>query len=200
MFTIAMNINNEIIINKSRFICFLIKVYNEEDVRLNLENIKHNYKDATHYCYSYIIDNIKRFNDDGEPGGTAGMPILNALENNNLNYVLAVIVRYFGGIKLGTGGLVRAYSKSTSEAINKTTLNKLERGKNIIIKFNYDKLKIIDNILKDVVIINKIFDDIITYEFNIINNDYDNMIQNIKINSTKIKITDNLLIEKAINN
>ena len=116
MKTISSNIENEIVINKSRFICKIYKVYNEEEVLDKLKDIKKEYKDATHYCYSYIIDNTKRFNDDGEPGGTAGMPILNVLENSNLNYILAVVIRYFGGIKLGAGGLLRAYSSAANEA------------------------------------------------------------------------------------
>ena len=99
-------------INKSKFYGIIIPINNIEEIPNILNNIKNEYKDATHYCYAYILDNIKRFNDDGEPGGTAGMPILNVLENNNLNHLLAVVVRYFGGIKLGAGGLVRAYTNS----------------------------------------------------------------------------------------
>ena len=97
-------------------------VDNIEDINNILNNIKNEYKDATHYCYAYIIDNTKRFNDDGEPGGTAGMPILNVIEQNNLNHVLIVVVRYFGGIKLGAGGLVRAYSKISYECIKQDKL------------------------------------------------------------------------------
>ena len=114
MNTINNNVNNEYLINKSKFICYLIKVDNISDIDYNLNYLKQKYNDATHICYAYIISNIKRFNDDNEPSGTAGMPILNVLENNNLNYVLAVIIRYFGGIKLGAGGLVRAYTKSVT--------------------------------------------------------------------------------------
>ena len=95
MKTISKNIENEIIINKSRFICKLVKVYSEEDVINALNSAKEEYKDATHYCYSYIIDNTERFNDEGEPGVTAGMPILNVLKQNELNYVLCIVIRYF---------------------------------------------------------------------------------------------------------
>lgn len=198
MFTIKNNINSEIIINKSRFISFLFKVHNEDEVKKLLEETKKNYKDATHYCYSYIIDNTKRFNDNGEPSGTAGLPILNVLENNDLNYVLCIVVRYFGGIKLGAGGLVRAYTKSVSECITKDNLNKLELGKKVIISFNYDKVKIIDNILKDINILNKTFEDNITYEFDLTNNEYNLIYDSIKSNSLNITIDDNLIIEKAI--
>ena len=198
MYTISNNIKHEIIINKSRFIALLYKVKSEEEVKIYLNKIKTEYKDATHYCFSYIIDNTKRFNDDGEPGGTAGMPILNVLENNNLNYVLCVVVRYFGGIKLGAGGLVRAYSKSASEALNKIKLNKLEIGKIITIKFNYDKQKLIDNLLKEIIITEKEFNDIITYKFYITNNEYENIKEGLINNSVNIETIDNEIIEKAI--
>ena len=198
MYTISNNSTHEIIINKSRFITLLFKVKNEDEVKNYINEVKNEYKDATHYCFSYIIDNTKRFNDDGEPGGTAGMPILNVLESNNLNYVLCVVVRYFGGIKLGAGGLVRAYSKSTSEALNNIKLNKLEIGKIITIKFNYDKQKLIDNLLKEIIINKKEFNDIITYKFYITNNEYEIIKDGINNNSIDIEIIDNEIIEKAI--
>ena len=92
-----------------------------------MKSIKNKYKDATLHCYAYIIDNIKRFSDDNEPGGTAGMPILNVLENNDLNHILCIVVRYFGGIKLGANGLVRAYSGSCNEAIDCSSVVELHR-------------------------------------------------------------------------
>ena len=114
MYTIKENIENTIIINKSKFITYIIKINNEEEALNNLKLLKEKYKDATHHCYSYITGNTKRFNDDGEPGGTAGMPILNVLENNDLTNILCVVIRYFGCIKLGAGGLVRDYTKSVT--------------------------------------------------------------------------------------
>src|SRR5574344_2195182 len=144
MFNIKNNINIEIIINKSRFISFLFKVHNEDEVKKLLEETKKNYKDATHYCYSYIIDNTKRFNDNGEPSGTAGLPILNVLENNDLNYVLCIVVRYFGGIKLGAGGLVRAYTKSVTNCLKLTDIIDINEGYKVELLFNYDQNKVID--------------------------------------------------------
>ena len=122
MFTIKDNVVNEIIINKSKFITYVYKVNNIDEINEILNNLKVKYKDATHYCYAYSIGNIKRFNDDGEPSHTAGMPILNVIESKNLNNILIVVIRYFGGVKLGAGGLVRAYTNSASEAINKTNI------------------------------------------------------------------------------
>ena len=148
-------------------------VDNIEDINNILNNIKNEYKDATHYCYAYIIDNTKRFNDDGEPGGTAGMPILNVIEQNNLNHVLIVVVRYFGGIKLGAGGLVRAYSKISSGCIKQAKLAILEDGYLVSIKLNYNNIKDVDNLLKNEKIIDKSFMEDITYKVLITKNNID---------------------------
>ena len=163
MKTIKKNNKNEIIIKNSRFITLLYNLNDINELDKILNNIKSEYKDATHYCYAYIYDNLYKSSDDGEPGGTAGMPILNVLKNNDLNYVLAVVVRYFGGIKLGAGGLVRAYTKSITEALKNSDLVNLIDGYNLIIEFNYDKIKDIDYILKDSIINDKIFDNKIIY-------------------------------------
>lgn len=146
-------INNEYIyeleIKKSRFISVLKKVKDITEIDKILSDLKEEYKDATHYCYAYIIDNQKKSSDDNEPGGTAGLPILQALEKNNLNYVLCVVIRYFGGIKLGAGGLIRAYSKATSEAIRNSEKIELIKGLEIKFTTNYEEQKRIDYLLKD---------------------------------------------------
>lgn len=161
--SIITNNEKEYIINKSKFITKLYKVTTEKQIVDILDNIKKEYKDSTHICYAYIIDNIKRFNDDGEPGGTAGMPILNVLENNELNYVFAVVIRYFGGIKLGAGGLVRAYSNSVSETL-KNNIKHLEQNIRIEILFDYSNSKKIDFLLKDISK-DKYFGNNVRYEF-----------------------------------
>ena len=189
MKTIENNIKNEYIINKSRFIACLFKVNSIDEVNNYLEQIKNEYKDATHYCYSYIIDNTKRFNDDGEPGGTAGMPILNVLENNELNYILCVVIRYFGGIKLGAGGLVRAYTKSVTNALEKTNIIDIKEGYKIELVFNYDQNKVIDLILKDELILNKKFNDNIKYEI-IVNKDNYDLINKLEISCIRVSIID----------
>ena len=168
MKSIEKNTEQTYIINKSKFITKLYRVETEENVLNILNNLKKEYKDATHICYAYIIGNTKRFNDDGEPGGTAGMPILNVLENNNVDYILAVVIRYFGGIKLGAGGLVRAYSNSVSETL-KDNITEYVLGKQIKITFDYNNVKEIDNILKDEEIISKEFNEQIEYIVNIKN-------------------------------
>jgi len=188
MKTIKNDTVNTIIINKSKFICELIKVYNIDDIEKSLTNIKNKYKDATHYCYAYIIGNIKRFNDDGEPGGTAGMPILNVLENNDLNNILCVVIRYFGGIKLGAGGLVRAYSNSVTKALENIEIKEIKEAYEISINFKYDNVKNIDYILKNYNILKKEFNNDITYEvkipkdeFNGVKEKLNNLISNIEI-------------------
>ena len=108
---------NEIIIEKSRFITYLKRIESIDDANDYLAQIKKKHYDATHHCFAIILDDIKRSNDNGEPSGTAGAPILDALVKNDLTNVICIVVRYFGGIKLGAGGLVRAYSSSASEAI-----------------------------------------------------------------------------------
>ena len=149
MKTLKDNNKNEIIIKNSRFICLLYKLDNVNNIDIILNNIKTEYKDATHYCYAYIFDNTYKSNDDGEPGGTAGVPIMETLNNKDLNYILCVVTRYFGGIKLGAGGLVRAYRKATIEAINNSTLLDLIDGYEIIIKVSYNEQKDLEYLLKD---------------------------------------------------
>ncbi len=108
----------EKVIEKSRFITTSAHVEGEEEAKVFIEGIRKTYRDATHNCYAFIADekgNFMRFSDDGEPQGTAGMPMLEVLKNNNLKQTAVVVTRYFGGIKLGAGGLVRAYSGAVAE-------------------------------------------------------------------------------------
>ena len=149
MKSIKENIVNKIEINKSIFITELIKVNEKDEISKNLDEIKNKYKDATHYCYAYIIDDLKKSSDDGEPGGTAGVPIMDTLNKMDLNYILCVVIRYFGGIKLGAGGLVKENKKSVTEALTKVELNDLINGYEIILETSYDKQKELDYLLKD---------------------------------------------------
>lgn len=168
--------NYTIVINKSKFICELLYINNQDEIDSKLKDIKHKYKGATHYCYAYIYDNNKRFNDDGEPGGTAGMPILNVLENNNLNHVLCVVIRYFGGIKLGAGGLVRAYTKSVTSCLENTKIINKKECQLIKITFSYDKVKIIDKIVNKNILL-KEFENSITYTIAISKNEVKNTLK-----------------------
>lgn len=104
-------------IKKSKFIGYYYQIESIEEIETILENLKKEHKKAKHFPYAYKINGQIKKSDDKEPSGTAGMPILNIIDRNNLNYTLIVIVRYFGGIKLGAGGLLRAYSNTAKECI-----------------------------------------------------------------------------------
>ncbi len=145
---------NEIIIEKSRFITYLKRVDNLDEADDYLSVIKKRHYDATHHCMALIIGDIYRSNDNGEPSGTAGVPILEVLKKNNINNTICVVVRYFGGIKLGVGGLVRAYSQSCSEALKKANFlikKEFKRYELIIDYPTYNKIiyLIKNNIIKN---------------------------------------------------
>lgn len=126
----------EIIINKSRFIGYAMPIESEGEALDFIEKIKTKHRDATHNVYAYVYgedSNIQRFSDDGEPSGTAGIPALEVIKKEDLRNVVVVVTRYFGGIKLGTGGLIRAYTKGAKIG--------LESGM-IIEKVLHHKLKI----------------------------------------------------------
>lgn len=163
MITLDNDITTELIIQKSRFITKMIVVHSKEQIVEAMEQVKFDYPGATHYCYAYILDQVKHCSDDGEPSKTAGMPILNVLESNKLNHVLCIVIRYFGGIKLGAGGLVRAYTKAATIALEQSTIAELELGKEISIVFSYEKIKNVDYILKNFIIVKKEFNENVTY-------------------------------------
>jgi uncharacterized protein, YigZ family len=129
LLTIQKDIQHEIIIEKSRFLCTLKKVDNEIEAQTHIKALKKQYWDATHNCSAYIIgENMEyqKSSDDGEPSGTAGIPMLEILRKKGLHNVLAIVTRYFGGIKLGAGGLIRAYGKSVSETIQQAGIAQKE--------------------------------------------------------------------------
>ena len=166
MKTIKENTISKYEINKSIFICCLYKINSIDEVKTYLEESKNNFKDATHYTYAYIIDEARKSSDDGEPGGTAGVPIMEVLLKHELNYVLCIVIRYFGGIKLGTGGLVRAYRKSACIGIDNSTLLNLVDGYKIEITASYEEQKNIEKLIKNYTF-SKTYTDIVKYELNI---------------------------------
>lgn len=190
MYVIEKDCENEIIIKNSRFITILIKINDKDKVNSFLQDIKIKYPKATHYCYGYIINDYKKSSDDGEPSGTAGIPILNVLEKENITNILAIVVRYFGGIKLGAGGLVRAYSKGVRELIKNSNLIELVNGKKIEINFNYSDEKNINYILKEEQIIDKDYSDKVTYIVLI----KDNILE--KLKNFNYKVLEDTYIEK----
>ena len=129
MLTVFGRTETEKIIEKSRFLTYSAHVESEEEARSFVAEIRSKHSLATHVCYAFISDktgNLQRFSDDGEPQGTAGVPILEVLKAKKLRETAVAVVRYFGGIKLGAGGLVRAYSSSASENLDEADIRILE--------------------------------------------------------------------------
>ena len=178
MKTITENSNYQIEIKNSKFITELIKIDNE-NIKDILEEMKIKYPKATHYTYALRLENYQKSSDDGEPGGTAGTPMLNVLEKEDIINVLAVTIRYFGGIKLGAGGLVRAYTKSLKEAINHSNIKEVEKVYKVNIEIEYDKQKELEYILRNQVLINKDYNLLVKYTYYIKKEDI-NLLNNYK--------------------
>lgn len=149
--TIKENVSGEIVEKKSRFIANIFYIDTEAEAEEIIKQNKKKYYDARHNCYAYRInkDNISRFSDDGEPSGTAGAPMLNILEGRELSNILVIVTRYFGGILLGTGGLVRAYQDATLEALNNASLVSKVYGKIVDLELEYKDLEGIKYYLKN---------------------------------------------------
>lgn len=140
-------LQEEIVEKKSKFIGTLFYITDEEQAQEIIKKIKKQYYDARHNCFAYRVmtENgiVERFSDDGEPSGTAGGPMLNILNKNNLCNVLIIVTRYFGGILLGTGGLVRAYSDATAKVIEKATLANETMGMEVEVVIEYNELELL---------------------------------------------------------
>ena len=205
--TIKENVQAEITEKKSKFIANIIKVENKNEAEKNILKLKKKYFDAKHNCIAYRIKEdqgvIEKSSDDGEPQGTAGQPILNILQKNNLCNILVVVTRYFGGILLGTGGLVRAYSEATTKALEKSirVKNILGIKMEVILEYNeYEKFKYYCKI-------NEINIQNVKYEENIVCNitleekTKEKLISDFEIKNIKIKNLkefDKTYIEKSI--
>ncbi|MBU8905978.1 YigZ family protein [Desertibacillus haloalkaliphilus] len=143
---------HEIVIQKSRFIAYIERVTTEEDAQAFIEKIKKQHWNATHNCSAYLIgeqDHIQKANDDGEPSGTAGVPMLEVLKKRQLKDTVVVVTRYFGGIKLGAGGLIRAYGSATSEGLNATGIVERKLMQVVHTKIDYTWLGKVENELRN---------------------------------------------------
>ncbi len=162
---------NEIEIKKSRFISVACPVNDESEIQDLLKTLKKDYEGASHYTYAYTLGdkgNIQKASDDGEPTRTAGFPILEVISKNNLTNIIIVVIRYFGGTKLGAGGLIRAYSSSASEVIKLVTLTKKITTYECAVTCNYDHLGNIDKYLRENTnLIRVVYDKEITFSFKI---------------------------------
>lgn len=161
------NTTAEFVEKKSRFIANVFYVANANDAQDKLKEITKKYYDAKHNCFAYILGaygNNKKSSDDGEPSGTAGHPMLDILKGYELTNVIAIVTRYFGGVLLGTGGLVRAYSESLKSALKNAEMSNIMKGKYISFETTYDDYgkieKYVGNVEKEkIIIIEKKFED-----------------------------------------
>lgn len=186
MNTISKNEENTIILKKSKFICKIYYVNDIYEINNILEDLRKEYKDATHICYAYIMHNKEKAYDDGEPSKTAGMPILEILKKKDLENVLCVVIRYFGGVKLGAGGLIRAYSNSVRETIDKVDIIPYKEYIELSIESNYDNKKLLEAIAKDYEVISKDYKDTIVYKIRLEESLKDDLLSKIKDTSIRI--------------
>ena len=134
----------------SKFLAFAEPIANEDEAKTRIAWYKKKYHDARHVCYAYRLgENLWRTKDDGEPHGTAGMPILRSIDARNLDNILVIVVRYFGGTLLGTSGLIQAYKTSAAEAIAAATIEERIVEKTFVSKFGYQDLNAVMRIMKD---------------------------------------------------
>ena len=166
--TLLRDAKDEFIVNKSRFIGYGRPCETEAEALAFLGEIRARHKDATHNCYAYIIGpnmGVMRYSDDGEPGGTAGMPIIEVMKARGVTNCAVVVTRYFGGVLLGAGGLVRAYSQGAAIAINACGVGVMHPTARYLMEVSYPMLNRMDYFLKDqpVMIEDKAFTDVVTY-------------------------------------
>lgn len=198
--TIKENVTAEIVEKKSKFIADIIYVQNIGEAEEQINRIKKKYFDAKHHCFAYsIMTNegiVNRLSDDGEPSGTAGAPILNIINKNELINVLVVVTRYFGGILLGTGGLVRAYSESTIKAINSAEFVIEERGYEVELEINYNDFEKLSYYCKknNINTINTEYGEKIICNLEINNEEKEKLLNN--INELSFKIEDYKIISQ----
>lgn len=184
----------EIVINKSRFITTLMPVESAEQAFEEIRKISKKYSDATHNCYAFVSNREnteQRFSDDGEPQGTAGMPMLEVLRKRNYRMTLAVVTRYFGGIKLGAGGLVGAYSRSVSEALDDAEYAEYEKAKFCEAVCEYsDFRKLSDELSKKAQIVEVSYGDKVRVSFAAAEKDAEALIEKLTdLSSGKVRIS-----------
>ncbi len=154
--TLLTRASDEFIINKSRFIGYGAPAASEEEALGFLADVRSAHKDASHHCYAYIIGanmGVMRYSDDGEPGGTAGMPIIEVMKARQITNACVVVVRYFGGVLLGAGGLTRAYSQGASTAINAAGVGEVSPTRRYLMEVPYPMLGRVEYLLKSLPVI-----------------------------------------------
>ena len=207
--TIKENISGQIVEKKSKFIANIFYIDSIEEAEEIIKNTKKKYYDAKHNCYAYIVIDkdgniVERCSDDGEPSGTAGQPILSILKGNNLCNIVVIVTRYFGGILLGTGGLVRAYSQATTNALMQANYIVKERGKEIKAIVSYSEIENFKYFCRknNIKILKEEYLDNVEFIIEISNEMLEKMKSNLDKNylkMTKVDIINEKYIEKNIN-
>ena len=207
--TIMQNSSFELTEKKSKFIANLIYIESKEQAQNVIKDFKKKYHDARHNCYAYRVieeDSIyEKSSDDGEPSGTAGGPILNILQKNNLCNVLVIVTRYFGGILLGTGGLVRCYSNSTIGALEKSEITEIVQGVQYLIQIDYSNFENLKRFFnKNNISILKIdYNELITCQVQMdldIKENFLKEVNNLEIDINNIKYLKEIFIKKVSKN
>ena len=168
---------SEITIEKSTFKTILYHIDSVEEVKEILKDLNKEFYDATHIVYAYVLGDIMHSTDNGEPKGTAGVPTLEVLKKNDLNNILAVTIRYFGGIKLGAGGLIRAYTESVVECIKNSQLTTEANVITFEIVFDYKYISFIDKKISKAINISKEFNDTVSYRISFKSEDYSRFLE-----------------------
>ena len=181
-FTVNGEFENITVIERSKFICNIKAIEDEADAKSYIELLRKRHSLANHSCYAYIADDkglIQKFSDAGEPQGTAGLPMLEVLKNKKIYKVVAVVTRYFGGIKLGTGGLTRAYGGAVSECLNKCDIFDMQPATVLRVSPDYEGYSRLLKFLVDdaVTVIKTEFDNLVTVEFAVKNDNVDVFIE-----------------------
>lgn len=171
----------ENVISKSRFIAYIKPVSTENEAKAFIDEIKIKHKDATHNCSAYTVGpemNIQKANDDGEPSGTAGIPMLEILKKLEIHNVCVVVTRYFGGIKLGAGGLIRAYSGAVRDAIYDIGKVELREAIPVTVTLDYDQTGKFEYELASTTFLlrEQFYTDKVSYQIDVVKNEYDNFI------------------------
>ena len=144
--TIKQDVSEILEIKKSKFIGYAFFCADVDEANKYLESVRFEHKKATHVCYAYVVNSNEKASDDGEPQGTAGIPILEIIKKRKLTNVLVIVVRYFGGIKLGAGGLVRAYGESAGLALNSAATTNLIEATQFSVSLNYGEEGVLNTI------------------------------------------------------
>ena len=187
----------EVTEKKSRFIANIFHVENVTEADEKIKQINKKYYDAKHNCYAYIVDGIEKCSDDGEPSKTAGAPMLDILKKNQFTNVLVIVTRYFGGILLGTGGLVRAYSEATKRAIENSDVVEIVSGERYIIEVSYEN---VNNVLYwcnklNIKICENVYETSIKLTIESTKKNKEKLINNVEIENIKV-VNSNIFIEK----